>query len=233
MWHIREQFLCVLSYIAHLFRLFTSLFWDLARAEQKYSSPSCHVPFHKQNYSLFHLRPYNPHSHSPFTGCLWAFPHSISRSSWGSSSRWIPCIKGIAICYFSSQFCAKLARMWLFLLFSLDPLLPSWANKGRQIAASLLPFTPVILGSPVSDGNIQHPKVVIPPLHRPPHAKLHLLCFQKLLIIQQEIKKPWETTSQKLPINFIPLPNGSTYQERLWHCGIGLLYSYTVLLFPR
>lgn len=71
----------------------------------------------------------------------------------GSSSRWVPCIKRITICYFSSQFCAMLARIWLFLLFSLDPLMPSWANKGRQIAASLLPFL-LVTGTPVSNSNI-------------------------------------------------------------------------------
>lgn len=168
MWDIREQLLCMLSYIAELFRLFASLFWDLTRAEQKYSSPSCHVPFHEQTYSLFHLLLYNPHSHLPFTGCLKLF-HIVSPGAHGgSSSRWVPCIKGITICYFSSQLCTMLARIWLFLLFSLDPLLPTWANKGRQIAASLLPFPLVIPGTPVSNANIEHPKVVIPPLHRLP-----------------------------------------------------------------
>ena len=110
MWDIREQLLCMLSYIAELFRLFASLFWDLTRAEQKYSSPSCHVPFHEQTYSLFHLLLYNPHSHLPFTGCLKLF-HIVSPGAHGgSSSRWVPCIKGITICYFSSQLCTMLAR---------------------------------------------------------------------------------------------------------------------------
>lgn len=38
MWDIREQLLCILSYITELLQLFTSLFWDLPRAEQKDSS---------------------------------------------------------------------------------------------------------------------------------------------------------------------------------------------------
>lgn len=38
MWDIREQLLCTLSYITELLQLFTSLFWDLPRAEQKDSS---------------------------------------------------------------------------------------------------------------------------------------------------------------------------------------------------
>lgn len=38
MWSIREQLPCMLSYITELLQLFTSLFWDLPRAEQKDSS---------------------------------------------------------------------------------------------------------------------------------------------------------------------------------------------------
>lgn len=34
MWDIREQLLCMLSYITELLQLFTGLFWDLPRAEQ-------------------------------------------------------------------------------------------------------------------------------------------------------------------------------------------------------
>lgn len=102
----------------------------------------------------------------PFTSCLKLF-HIVSPEAHGtrqgSGSRWLPCIKGTTICYFSSQFSAMLARIWLFLLFSLDPLLPTWANKDRQIAASLLPFPLIVPGIPVSKDNIQHPKVVIPP----------------------------------------------------------------------
>lgn len=166
MWVIREQLFYMLSYIAELSWLFTSLFWDLPRAEQKYSSASCHVSFHEQNYSLFHLLLYT------FTFAILKLPlklfHIVSPGAHGGeNSRRVPFIKGITICYFSSQFYAMLARILFFLLFFLDPLLPCWANKNRQIAASFLPFPLVIPGTlKVSNRNIQHPKVVIPSLRR-------------------------------------------------------------------
>lgn len=166
MWDIREQLLCMLSYIAELFwlsQVYFGTYQELSRSTtpllvmspstSRITLPSSIQPtfafsIHRLSLKLFHI---------------------VSPGAYGwSSSRWVSCIKETTICYFSSQFCATLARIWLFLLFSLDPLLPSWANKSRQIAASLLPLPVVIPETPVSNRNTQHPKVVMPPLHRLP-----------------------------------------------------------------
>lgn len=70
--------------------------------------PTFTFAFHRMSLKLFHIA--SPGDHGQ------------------SFSRWVACIKGITICYFSSQFCAMLAKVWLFLPVPLGPLLPSWAN---------------------------------------------------------------------------------------------------------
>lgn len=81
MWDIREQLLCMLSYITELLQLFSSLFWDIPRAEQKDSSLLIMSPSTSRA-TLSSILSHVTHTHICLSQPLSeAFPHSIPSSS--------------------------------------------------------------------------------------------------------------------------------------------------------